>query len=41
MAFTAYYLGGNWSEAVSFVLLMLFLAVRPRGLFGRAEIVRA
>lgn len=41
MAFTAYYLGGNWSEAASFVLLMLFLAVRPRGLFGRAEIIRA
>lgn len=41
ISFTAYYAGGNWSEAVAFVLLMLFLAVRPSGIFGRSEIVRA
>jgi branched-chain amino acid transport system permease protein len=39
--FTAYYAGGSWSEAVAFGLLMLFLAVRPRGLFGAQEVVRA
>jgi branched-chain amino acid transport system permease protein len=39
--FTAYYAGGSWSEAVAFGLLMIFLALRPRGLLGRADVVRA
>lgn len=41
ISFTAYYVGGNWSEAAAFVLLMLFLAIRPSGIFGRSEVVRA
>jgi branched-subunit amino acid ABC-type transport system permease component len=39
--FTAYWAGGNWSQAAVFVVLMLFRAVRPGGIFGRTEIVRA
>jgi branched-chain amino acid transport system permease protein len=39
--FTAYYAGGSWSEAIAFGLLMLFLVVRPQGILGRVEAVRA
>jgi branched-chain amino acid transport system permease protein len=37
----AYYVGGEWSDAVALAALMLFLVVRPQGLFGRVEVMRA
>ena len=30
----AYYLGGIWKDAVSFIILIIVLVVRPTGLFG-------
>lgn len=34
------YLGADWSNLVVFVILLLVLALRPHGLFGRAEAIR-
>jgi branched-chain amino acid transport system permease protein len=34
-SFTATYFGPSWAPAVSFGLLLLALAFRPAGLFGR------
>jgi branched-chain amino acid transport system permease protein len=34
---TAYTLGGSWKDAVSFVILIIVLVIRPTGLFGEAE----
>jgi branched-chain amino acid transport system permease protein len=34
----SFYLGSGWREAPGLVLLILALAVRPHGVFGRAEI---
>lgn len=36
-----YHLGGDWSSVIAFGVLILFLAVRPQGFFGRAEPERA
>src|SRR5512136_3172420 len=33
----AYLLGGIWKDAVSFIILILVLVVRPTGLFGEKE----
>ncbi len=30
----AYFLGGIWKDAISFVILIIVLIVRPTGLFG-------
>jgi branched-chain amino acid transport system permease protein len=30
----AFYLGGVWKDAVSFIILIVVLVVRPTGLFG-------
>lgn len=35
--FTAFTLGGSWKDAVSFILLIVVLVIRPTGLFGEAE----
>jgi branched-chain amino acid transport system permease protein len=35
-SFVATYLGQSWAPAVAFGVLLLTLAVRPSGLFGRA-----
>lgn len=35
--FTAYSLGGSWKDAISFVLLIVVLVVRPTGLFGEGN----
>jgi len=32
----AYYLGGVWKDAISFIILILVLIVRPTGLFGES-----
>jgi branched-chain amino acid transport system permease protein len=37
----AYYAGGSWNDAIAFGVLMLVLALRPQGIFGRPEVVRA
>jgi branched-chain amino acid transport system permease protein len=34
------YLGADWSNLVVFAILLLVLAVRPHGIFGKAEAVR-
>jgi branched-chain amino acid transport system permease protein len=34
--FTAFFLGGSWKDAISFILLIVVLLVRPTGLFGEA-----
>jgi len=34
----SFYLGSGWREAPGLVLLILALAVRPHGVFGRAAI---
>jgi branched-chain amino acid transport system permease protein len=34
------YLGADWSNLVVFAILLLVLALRPHGLFGKAEAVR-
>jgi branched-chain amino acid transport system permease protein len=39
--FVAYYKGGSWAEAVAFSVLIVFLLLRPQGIFGRAEVARA
>jgi len=31
---TAFTLGGAWKDAVSFILLIIVLIIRPTGLFG-------
>jgi branched-chain amino acid transport system permease protein len=36
-----YHLGGDWSSVIAFGVLILFLAVRPQGFFGRVEPERA
>lgn len=36
-AFTAYYLGTEWSPCIAFVLLIAILIIRPSGLFGVRE----
>lgn len=36
-AFTVQIIGAEWRAAVAFVILVLVLLLRPRGLFGRAE----
>jgi len=33
----AYLLGGIWKDAISFVILIIVLIVRPTGLFGEKE----
>ena len=33
----AYYLGGVWKDAISFIILIIVLVVRPTGLFGDSE----
>lgn len=35
--FTAFTLGGSWKDAVSFILLIIILVVKPTGLFGEDE----
>ena len=35
--FTAFTLGGSWKDAVSFILLIVVLVLRPTGLFGEEE----
>jgi branched-chain amino acid transport system permease protein len=37
----AYHAGGSWGQAAVFVLLVFFLIVRPSGIFGQTEVVRA
>lgn len=37
--FTGQYLSGSFSDAVTFGLLLVFLVYRPRGLFGKTEMV--
>jgi branched-chain amino acid transport system permease protein len=39
--FIAYYTGGTWGEAIALGILIVVLLVRPQGLFGRPDIVRA
>ena len=34
---TAFLVGGAWKDAVSFIVLIVVLIIRPRGLFGEAE----
>jgi branched-chain amino acid transport system permease protein len=38
---SAQYLGVGYRDAVTFGLLLVFLVIRPRGIFGRSEGVRA
>jgi branched-chain amino acid transport system permease protein len=33
----AYLLGGIWKDAVSFIILIIVLVIRPTGLFGGKE----
>jgi len=35
---TSFYLGSGWREAPGLILLILALAVRPNGVFGKADI---
>jgi len=35
--FTAFFLGGSWKDAISFILLIIVLLVRPTGLFGEGQ----
>jgi branched-chain amino acid transport system permease protein len=35
--FTGYVLNPHWQETVAFLMLVVFLLVRPQGLFGRAR----
>jgi branched-chain amino acid transport system permease protein len=37
---TVLYIGGDWSDLVVFSILLLVLAIRPYGLFGKAEVQR-
>ena len=30
----AYFLGGIWKDAISFIILIIVLVIRPTGLFG-------
>jgi branched-chain amino acid transport system permease protein len=39
--FIAQYISTSYRDGVTYLLLLAFLVVRPRGLFGRASIVRA
>jgi len=34
---TVQFIGSEWRAAVSFVILVLVLLLRPQGIFGRAE----
>ena len=34
---TAFTLGGSWKDAVSFIILIIILVIRPTGLFGEEE----
>ncbi len=36
--FTGYLLNPHWQETVAFLMLVVFLLVRPQGLFGRAQL---
>jgi branched-chain amino acid transport system permease protein len=36
----AYYLSGTWVDPINYGLLLAFLLLRPRGLFGSREILR-
>lgn len=36
--FTGYLLNPHWQETVAFLLLVVFLLVRPQGLFGRVQL---
>jgi branched-chain amino acid transport system permease protein len=36
----AYYLSGTWVDPINYGLLLAFLLLRPRGLFGSREIIR-
>jgi len=36
----AYFLGGDWKDAIAFVILILILIVRPEGIFGEKEVVK-
>lgn len=38
---TVYFFGSSWQPAAAFVLLILFLLVRPQGVFGKPEVDRA
>jgi len=31
-----YWVGSQWTEAVTFAILLLFIILRPSGIFGRA-----
>jgi branched-chain amino acid transport system permease protein len=35
---TSYYIGSGWREAPGVILLILALALRPTGIFGKATI---
>lgn len=35
--FTGYFLNPHWQETVAFLMLVVFLLVRPQGLFGRVQ----
>jgi branched-chain amino acid transport system permease protein len=35
--FTGYWLNPHWQETVAFFMLVMFLLVRPQGLFGRIQ----
>lgn len=37
---TVLYIGGDWSDPVVFSILLLVLAIRPYGIFGKAEVAR-
>jgi branched-chain amino acid transport system permease protein len=39
-AVTTIYVGGQWSDFVSYALLLLVLLLRPNGLFGKVEVSR-
>jgi branched-chain amino acid transport system permease protein len=34
---TGTYIGGNWSDAIAFAVLIIVLVLRPKGLFGERE----
>jgi branched-chain amino acid transport system permease protein len=39
-SFTSQYVGANWSEVLTFSVVLVMLAVRPQGLLGKREIVK-
>jgi branched-subunit amino acid ABC-type transport system permease component len=36
--FTTYYIGQEWIEIISFTVLIIFLSVRPQGIFGQSNL---